>query len=152
MYLCEHYNLSLQCLLLRCCTAKVLLLLYLIALYFIRKKKKLLLYFVYPRVHKLFQEKMRELLLQDVRSTKFLGFLNRQFLVKEKKHCRISYWISNQKQTQKTDRLLAHLHPLHEVPRSSLYNPIKLQYSGQSKNRQYLFWKLKKKKVTESSD
>lgn len=63
MYLREHYNLSLQCLLLRCCTAKVLLLLYLIALYFIWGKKKLLLYFVYPRVHKLFQEKMRELLL-----------------------------------------------------------------------------------------
>lgn len=35
---------------------------------------------------------------------------------------------------------------LHGIQRSSLYNSIKLQYSGQRKNRQYLFWKLKKKK------
>lgn len=31
------------------------------ALYFIQKKNKLLLHFVYPRVHKSFQERMREL-------------------------------------------------------------------------------------------
>lgn len=38
---------------------------------FYMKEKKILLYFVYPRAHKLFQEKIRELLLWDVRSTKF---------------------------------------------------------------------------------
>lgn len=44
-------------------------------------------------------------------------------------------------------------HMLHRIQMISLYNCIEHQYSGHSKDRQYLFWKLgKERKATERPD